>query len=104
MAGMYDEGYDMKDVHSRAGTLLSFGGSFLLICFIGDPFRGLIVSQAVLSLQLPFTMFLQVGLTSSRRVMGNYANRPSTKLLLYGLAGLVAALNVYLLWQLLASN
>ncbi len=104
MAGMYDEGYDMKDVHSRAGTLLSFGGAFLLICFIGDPFRGLIVSQAVLSLQLPFTMFLQVGLTSSRRVMGNYANRPSTKLLLYGLAGLVAALNVYLLWQLLASN
>ena len=103
-AGMYDEGYDMKDVHSRAGTLLSFGGAFLLICFIGDPFRGLIVSQAVLSLQLPFTMFLQVGLTSSRRVMGNYANRPSTKLLLYGLAGLVAALNVYLLWQLLASN
>ena len=104
MAGMYDEGYDMKDIHSRAGTLLSYGGAFLLICFVGDPFRGLIVSQAVLSLQLPFTMFLQIGLTSSRRVMGEHANRASTKLLLYGLAGLVTALNVYLLWQLLAAN
>ncbi len=99
-AGMYDEGYDTRDIHSRVGTLISLVGAFLIICFIGDPFRGLIVSQAVLSLQLPFTIFLQVSLTSSRRVMGIYANRPYMKVLLYSLAACVAALNIYLLWQL----
>lgn len=104
LAGMYDEGYDTRDIHSRVGTLISFVGAFLLICFVGDAFRGLIISQAVLSLQLPFTMYLQVSLTSSRRVMGDYANRPYMKVLLYGLATAVAALNVYLLWQLLTSN
>ena len=28
----------------------------------------------ILSIQLPFTVFLQVGLTSSRKVMGDYVN------------------------------
>ena len=28
----------------------------------------------ILSIQLPFTVFLQVGLTSSRKVMGQYVN------------------------------
>lgn len=99
-AGLYDEPYDSKDVHSRAGILLSFVGAFLIICLIGDPFKGLIVSQAVLSLQLPFTMFLQVGLTSSRRVMGQYANRRFTTVVLYLMATVVTLLNLYLLWCL----
>ena len=96
-AGIYNEPYDTKDVHSRAGILLSLGLAFLLVIFIGDPFKGLIVSQAVLSLQLPVTIFLQVGLTSSRRVMGTYANSRATTVLLFALALLVTALNLYLL-------
>lgn len=103
-AGLYDEPYDARDVHSRAGILLSFVGAFLIICFIGDPFKGLIISQAVLSLQLPFTMFLQVGLTSSRRVMGQYANRPFTRAVLYLMAVCVTLLNLYLLWCLVKGD
>lgn len=99
-AGIYNEPYDTKDVHSRAGILLSYGLAFLLVIFIGDPFKGLIVSQAVLSLQLPVTIFLQVGLTSSRRVMGTYANSRATTVLLFALALLVTALNLYLLTEL----
>ena len=96
-AGIYDEPYDVKDVHSRAGILISYLGAFALICFVGDAFRGLIVSQAVLSLQLPLTIFTQVRLTSSRRVMGRHANSRGTTVLLYALATLVTLLNVYLL-------
>ncbi len=99
-AGMYDEPYDAKDVHSRAGILASFIGAFFIICFVGDPFKGLIVSQAVLSLQLPITVFLQVRLTSSRKVMGEYVNRRTTTVVLYAMATFVTLLNLYLLWCL----
>ena len=99
-AGMYDEPYNVKDVHSRAGIIASYGLALAIVCFIGDPFKGLIVSQAVLSMQLPFTVFLQVGLTSSRRVMGEYANSRFTTALLYAIATFVSVLNVYLLWHL----
>ena len=99
-AGIYDEPYDVRDVHSRAGILISFLGAFFLLFFIGDAFKGLIVSQAVLSLQLPLTMFTQVRLTSSRRIMGNHVNSRFTTLLLYGLATLVTLLNLYLLYGL----
>ncbi len=100
-AGLYDEAYDAHDVHSRTGILLSLLLALAVIFFIGDPFRGLLVSQAVLSLQLPVTVFLQVGLTSSRRVMGRYVNSRLTTLLLYAIAVFVSALNLYLLYQLL---
>ena len=50
----------------------------------------------VLSIQLPFTVFLQVSLTSSKRVMGKYVNKPWNTVFLYSLAGLVTALNIWL--------
>ena len=73
-AGMFGESYHVKDVHSRVGILLSLGIALVVILFIENPFQGLIISQMILSIQLPFTIFLQVGLTSSKRVMGQYAN------------------------------
>lgn len=97
-AGLFDEPYNIRDTHSQVGVLLSLGLALGLIVFIGDPFRGLLVSQMVLSVQLPFTVFLQVGLTSSRRVMGKYANRPLTTWVLYALASLVTVLNLWLLF------
>lgn len=96
-AGMYGEPYNIKDIHSRVGVLISLGVGLLIIFLIGNPFKGLIISQAVLSLQLPVTVFLQVRLTSSKEVMGKYANTRSTKYLLYGIASVVTFLNILLL-------
>lgn len=96
-AGMYDEPYNVKDLHSRTGVLISFGVALLIIFVIGDPFMGLIISQAILSLQLPLTVFLQVRLTSSEKVMGKYANTKLTKYLLYLIATVVTVLNIMLL-------
>lgn len=101
-AGFYGEPYNASDAHSRAGVLLSLGGALLLVLVVGNPLRGLLLSQAVLSLQLPFTVFLQVGLTSSRRVMGAYANSRFTTVLLYAMAAGVSALNILLLAELAA--
>lgn len=96
-AGIFGESYHIKDVHSRVGVLLSLGIALLIIFFIGDPFQGLIYSQMVLSFQLPFTVFLQVGLTSSRRVMGSYANSRWSSFVLYFIATVVSLLNIMLL-------
>ncbi|WP_047452495.1 Nramp family divalent metal transporter [Alistipes sp. ZOR0009] len=96
-AGMYNEPYDIKDSHSRIGVALSLVAATLLIFIIGDPFRGLILSQMFLSMQLPFTIFFQARLTSSEKVMGKYKNSTSTRILIYLLGTIVTVLNVMLL-------
>lgn len=95
-AGMYKEPYDIKDNHSRVGVAISLVLAFIIILLINNPFSGLIISQMILSIQLPITIFSQVYLTSSEKVMGKYKNRTSTKIVLYVLGGVVAALNVAL--------
>ena len=96
-SGIFGESYNIKDIHSKVGVILSLGIALLVIFFIDNPFYGLIISQMILSIQLPFTVFLQVGLTSSKKVMGKYANSTWTKWLLYGIAAIVSALNIMLL-------
>lgn len=100
-SGMFGESYNVKDVHSQVGIALSLLIALLLICFIGDPFRGLLISQMVLSIQLPFTVFMQVRLTSSERVMGPYANGRLSKCVLYGICILLTVLNLLLLFSAL---
>jgi len=51
----------------------------------------------ILSVQLPVTIFLQVYLTSSAKVMGGYRNGPLLIVTLVLLGTIVSALNVLLL-------
>lgn len=100
-AGIYSEPLNMKDSHSRLGVCISILAALLLIFFITNPFRGLIISQMVLSVQLPFTIFLQIYLTSSKKVMGRYANGKVDLVLLGAIAIAVSYLNIKLLLSLL---
>ena len=95
-AGMYSEPYDIKDNHSRMGVGISLIIAFLIILLISNPFKGLIISQMILSIQLPITIFSQVYLTSSEKVMGKYKNRAFTRFVLYSLGAVVSMLNVAL--------
>ncbi|HEY5591081.1 MAG TPA: Nramp family divalent metal transporter [Paludibacter sp.] len=99
-AGMYKEPYDIKDNHSRMGVAISLVLALGIIFFISNPFKGLIISQMALSIQLPFTIFLQVYLTSSEKVMGKYKNSTLSKYMLYSLGAIVTALNIALLISL----
>lgn len=96
-AGIFGESYHIKDIHSRVGILLSLGVALLIIFLIDNPFYGLIISQMILSIQLPFTVFLQVSLTSSKRVMGSHANSRWSSFILYTIAAIVSVLNIMLL-------
>jgi manganese transport protein len=95
-AGMFKEPYDVKDNHSRLGIVISLVTALAIIMFISNPFKGLIISQMCLSIQLPFTIYLQVYLTSSSKVMGKYKNSLLMKVLLYTIGGIVTLLNVAL--------
>ena len=100
-AGMFKEPYDIKDNHSRLGVSLSLILALAILFLISNPFKGLIYSQMFLSIQLPFTIFLQVYLTSSEKVMGKYKNSSFSKVVLYTLGGIVAVLNIALLISIL---
>ena len=99
-SGLFKEPYDIRDNHSRLGVLISLCSSLPIILMIGDPYRGLIISQMVLSIQLPFTIFLQIYLTSSTAVMGKYVNSRALIALLVAIGLIVAYLNIMLLRSL----
>lgn len=101
VSGMYKEPYDVKDNHSRIGVIVSLIGALIIIFFIGNPFKGLILSQVFLSIQLPFTVAIQIYLTSSKKVMGKYANSRFLIGLLLLIAGIVTFLNLKLLIDIL---
>lgn len=96
-AGMNEEPYDIDDPHSKKGVLITLIVATVIVFFISDPFQGLVYSQMLLSIQLPFSIFLQVYLTSSKKVMGKYANTKKNKILLVSIGVVVTVLNIALL-------
>jgi manganese transport protein len=103
VSGMYGESYDVKDNHSRIGIIISLLGALILIFFVENLFKGLILSQVFLSIQLPFTIAIQIYLTSSKKVMGKYANGPYLITVLSVIAAIVTFLNIKLLVDFLTA-
>lgn len=96
-AGIFREPFDMADNHSRIGVAITLVGAAVTIQLLKNPFGGIFWSQVALSMQLPLTIIPLILLTSSRRVMGDYANRPFTRLVLWLVGLLVIGLNLLLL-------
>ncbi|MDD6566374.1 MAG: Nramp family divalent metal transporter [Parafannyhessea umbonata] len=93
-AGMFGEEYDIHDRHSSIGVVACMVAATLVCLVVRDTFQGLVLSQALLSLQLPITVFLQVYLTSSERVMGRWKNSTATKVALIVIGVLVTVIDV----------
>lgn len=96
-AGMFGEEYDIRDRHSSVGVALCFAGAVAACLLVEDAFSGLVWSQALLSLQLPVTVFVQIWLTSSPAVMGRHANSRPLRATLLAIGVVVTALDVALL-------
>jgi len=101
VSGIFREPYDIRDNHTKWGVIISLLGALIIIFFIKDPFKGLIMSQVFLSIQLPFTVGIQVYLTSSKKVMGKYANGTLLRTVLLIIAAFVTYLNLRLLFDLI---
>lgn len=98
-AGIYRKPYDIREIHSKVGVLLTIlvaTGAIIGLSMITSPFQILIYSQVFLSIQLPITIFLQIYLTNSQKVMGKYKNVWYTKALLLAMGIFITLLNVIL--------
>jgi manganese transport protein len=74
----------------------------LVVIFIGlDPTRTLVISQVVLSFGLPFAVIPLVLFCQRSDLMGDLVNHRITTLSAWMVAGLIVALNLYLLYQTL---
>src|SRR6266487_3176188 len=85
--------------------LIAIVPAIIVIGLYGEHGTGplIILSQVVLSLQLPFAVFPLVMFTSDPHKMGAFANPMWVKLLAWTVAIVIAALNVYLLYQTFAA-
>ena len=96
-AGIFIEPFDIKDPHSRIGLSITLLGALGIIMLLSNPFKGILWSQIALSLQLPLTIIPLILLTSSRKVMGTYANKRYGAIVLWIVGLVVIALNVAML-------
>ena len=72
----------------------------LIVLALGiNPTSALVLSQVVLSFGIPFALVPLVRLTSNKDVMGVHVNRRLTTVVAWSCAGLITALNVFLIGQ-----
>jgi manganese transport protein len=85
--------------------LVAIVPAVIVVVLYGERGTGalLILSQVVLSLQLPFAVFPLVSFTSDRRKMGEFVAPRWQQALAWLVAVIIAALNVWLLYQTIAT-
>lgn len=72
----------------------------MIVIFLGfDPSRTLVISQVLLSFGLPFAVIPLVIFTSSKRIMGVLVNRKVTTAMAWCVAGVIVALNLFLVYS-----
>jgi manganese transport protein len=84
--------------------LIAIVPAVIVIAIYGEESTGgmLILSQVILSLQLPFAVFPLVRFTGDRAKMGVLTAPAWMQLLAWPVAFVIAGLNVWLLWQVLS--
>jgi manganese transport protein len=85
--------------------LIAIVPAIIVIALYGERGTGplIILSQVVLSLQLPFAVFPLVIFTGDRHKMGPFVNPLWVKILAWSVAVIIAVLNVWLLYQTIAA-
>ena len=81
--------------------LIAIVPAVVVIAIYGEQGSGplIVLSQVILSLQLPFAIFPLVQFTSSRKMMGPFAITFWLKAIAWPVCIIIAGLNVYLLYQ-----
>jgi len=77
--------------------------AFIGVWLMGDSAIGklLVLSQVVLSLQLPFALYPLIRMTNDRKLMGTFVNRWPTRVLAWGLFVVISGANSWLILQFL---
>jgi len=83
---------------------LALGPALAGVLWYGDGSVGglLVLSQVVLTAQLPFALYPLIRFTGDRELMGAFANRPALRLCAWAIFVAVTAANVWLAWGIVA--
>ena len=98
------QGFLRRRIPLWVRRLVTMAPSLVVIAIGWDPTRTLVLSQVVLSFGLPFAIGPLVWFSSRRDVMGVLVNRRGTTAVASVVAGLIVALNLYLLFQTFAGG
>lgn len=81
--------------------LLAIVPALVVIMIWGDHGLGtlLIISQVILSVQLPFAVFPLVQFTSNEITMGEFKNSTVLRIVAYGIGGLITCANLWMVWS-----
>jgi Mn2+ and Fe2+ transporters of the NRAMP family len=104
ITGFLGKPEDPKTLLYRISIFAAAIPSFVLIAAGVDTYKILILSQVVLSIQLPFTLIPLLILCRRRSLMGVFASRNTEFILALLISTLVIALNAYLLYAAISGG
>jgi manganese transport protein len=93
------QGFIRRQIPLAVRRLVTMLPAFVVIAAGIDPSRTLVISQVVLSFGIPFALVPLVYFTARRDIMGALVNRRVTTIAASAIAGVIIALNVFLLAQ-----
>jgi manganese transport protein len=93
------QGFVRRRIPLWVRRLVTMIPAFVVIGIGADPSRTLVISQVVLSFGIPFALIPLVLFTSKREIMGALVNRRLTVAAAVLVAGVISALNIFLLAQ-----
>jgi len=95
------QGFLHKHIPVWLRRLVTIIPSIIVIAIGLDPTRTLVISQVVLSFGLPFAIIPLIIFTKKKDIMGILVNKKITTFIVYIIAALIIALNLYLIYQVL---
>jgi manganese transport protein len=95
------QGFIARTIPLALRRLVTMTPALVVLALGLDPSRSLVISQVVLSFGIPFALVPLVMLTRRRDVMGSLVNRGITTAVATVVAGLIIALNGFLLYETL---
>jgi manganese transport protein len=83
---------------------LALGPALVGVLWLGEGSVGrlLVLSQVVLTVQLPFALWPLIRFTSDRALMGVFANGPLMKVIAWAIFAVIATANTWLIWGIVA--
>ena len=93
------QGFIERRIPIWVRRLVTILPSLIVISLGFDPTRTLVICQVILSFGLPFALIPLISFTRRRDLMRDLVNRRVTTFAGWGIAGLVIALNLFLLFQ-----
>jgi manganese transport protein len=93
------QGFIARTIPLALRRLITMTPALVVLAIGVNPTDALVLSQVVLSFGIPFALVPLVLLTRKREVMGALVNRGLTTAIAFVVAGLIIALNVFLLYD-----